>query len=136
MKSTISTIVSAITLFALASLFYMTIGRSAIFASYLPLYRPEFDMKFWAIICGHLLQGFFFTLIYTYYYKGENPLKEGFIFGLLLGLLFALPVTFFMWATFPVSYKAAIVDGVGMGIRILVAGIVIGLIMGKKVKTE
>jgi hypothetical protein len=65
-------------------------------------------------------------------YKGESPIKEGFIFGILTGFLLALPYVFYVWGSYQVRYRAVIADGVGMGIRILIVGIVIGLIFGKK----
>jgi hypothetical protein len=100
--------------------------------SYYLLFRAEDDFKLWAMIAGCLLQGLFLTVVYAYYYKGEKPFQEGFIYGLLMAFLMALPVVFFMWGAYKVQYKGAIADGIGMGFRILVTCIVIGLIMGKK----
>jgi hypothetical protein len=136
MKIILSTIASAIVLFLLSSIFYMSVvNHFASFETYKQLWRGPEDMKFWTIIIGNLLQGFFLSILYWKYYKGESPAAEGFTFGLIVGLLFSVPYIFFMWGTFLVRYKAVIMDGASMGFRILIASIVIALIFGKKKAT-
>jgi hypothetical protein len=136
MKLALSTIVSAIVLFLLAFLFYWGVFASGHMGSYIHMMRPETDQKIWANIVGFLIQGFLMSLIYMKYYKGESPFKEGFLYGLYIGLLVSLPYIFFMWANYLVRYKAVIADGLGMGFRYLIAGIIIGLIFGKKENTK
>jgi len=135
MKLVTSTVISALTLFILGFLFYWGIFSMGHMSSYLHLMRPEADQKMLANIVGFLVQGFTLSLLYMYYYKGESPFKEGLIFGILAGLLVSLPYVFFMWANYTVRYKGVIADGIGMGFRIMIAGIVIGLIFGKKKDT-
>lgn len=101
-------------------------------SSFVHLMRPETDQKMLANVVGFLVQGFTLSLLYMYYFKGESPVKEGIAFGLLTGLIVALPYVFFMWANYTVRYKGVILDGLGMGFRIFVTGIVIALIFGKK----
>jgi hypothetical protein len=131
MKLIISTIVTAILFFLLGWLFY-----GVIFAGHMStmklLMRPESDFKMWALIVGCLLQALLLSYIYMISYKGEAPLKEGAIYGFLIGILFSVPYVFFMWSSYQVGYRAILADAVGMGIRILLAGIIIGLIFGKK----
>jgi len=132
MKTVISTFAAAIVLFLISFVFYSIMESASKMQSYIPLLRGHDDFKLWAMIAGCLLEGLFLTVIYSYYYKGEAPLKEGFIYGLLMAFLMALPFVFFMWGAFKVQYKGVIADGIGMGFRIFVTCIVIGLIMGKK----
>lgn len=132
MKLLTSTLVSSLVLFILAFLFYWGVFSAGYMGSYLHIMRPPEDQKILANIVGFITQGFLLSLIYMYYYKGISPFKEGLIYGLLTGFLISIPFIFFMWANYTVRYKAVIAEGVGMGIRILIAGIVIGLIFGKK----
>jgi hypothetical protein len=133
MKILISTIVGAIVLFILSWLTYGVI-LAKYMAQFGPSMRTEADMRFWAIIVGTILQAFFLAYIYTKVYKGESPIKEGFLFGFLLSLLVYLPYIFFFWGSYAITYKLIIADGVLMGIRMTIAAIVIALIIGKKEK--
>ena len=65
-------------------------------------------------------------------YKGESPFKEGITYGIMIGILFSVPYVFFMWASYRIGYRAVLADAFGMGFRILLAGILIGLVFGKK----
>ena len=135
MKIIISTIVSAIVLFILSWLAYGVIMAKSL-AGFGNLMRSPDDMRMWAIIIGTVLQAFFMSWIYTMVYKGESPLKEGFIYGFMLSLLMDIPYVFFYWGSYNISYKLVIEDAVLMGIRTTIAGIVIALIIGKKEKTS
>jgi hypothetical protein len=132
MKLLISTIVSAIVLYFLGWLNY-----AVIFAKYtneMMVMRSPEDMKMWAIIVGTILQALFLSWIYTKVYKGESPFKEGFLYGFLLSILVYVPYIFFYWASYPIRYTLVIADGISMGIRVTIATIIIGLIIGKKEK--
>jgi len=134
MKLLISTILSAIILFILSWLSY-----GVIMAKYLNQFigmRTADDMRMWAIIVGTVLQGFFLSWIYSKVYKGVSPVKEGFLYGLLLSILVYVPYIFFYWGSYPVHYSLVIADGALMGIRITIAAIVIALITGRKEKTS
>ena len=133
MKILISTIVSAIVLFLLGWLTY-----GVIFAKYVKDFvgmRPPDDIRMWAITVGTILQSFFLSWIYTKVYKGESPIKEGFLFGFLISLLIYVPYIFFYWGSYALTYKLVIADAVLMGIRVTIASIIIALIIGPKNKT-
>ena len=131
MKLLYSTIASFIVLFLLGWLFY-GVFLTKLMASYIPIMRPASDMKMWAVIVGYIFQSFFLSWIYQKFFQGVSPLKDGFLYGLYYSLLVILPMLFFMWATYQVTYPAAIADAIGMGIRIIIATIVIAYIFGKK----
>ncbi|MBN1633275.1 MAG: DUF1761 domain-containing protein [Ignavibacteria bacterium] len=135
MKLIISTIVGAIIFFLLGWLFY-----GIIFADYFvtmkELMRPESDMKWWALIVAHILQALILSFLYMKTYKGESPLKEGFLFGLATGILMSVPYIFYMWASYKVTYKEIVPDGIILFVMIFIVGIVIGLIFGKKEKPK
>ena len=132
MKLVTSTIISALVLFILSFLFNWVVFSNGYMGSYLHIMRPPEEPKIFANIVGFIFQGLILSYIYSYYHKGESPFKEGLIFGLLTGLFVSLPYIFIIWANYTVRYKAVIANGIGMGFRVLIAGIVIGLIFGKK----
>lgn len=134
MKLLISTIVTAIVLFLLSWLTYGVILANQM-AAFPGMRTPE-DMRMWAIIVGTILQAFFMCYVYSKVYKGESPFMEGFLFGFLLSLIIYVPYIFYFWGSYGVKYTLVIADGVSMGIRMTIAGILIGLIFGKKQKAS
>lgn len=130
MKLVLSTIFSAIALFFLAFLFYWGIFSAGYMSSFFHIMREPGSNTMWANILGSLFQGFFLSLIYKYYFRGDTPFKGGLMYGLLIGFLVSIPYVFFMWANYSVRWKGVLADGVGMGIRFLIAGIIIGLTFG------
>lgn len=135
MKLIISTIVGAIIFFLLGWLIY-----GVILADYLGtlrnLMRPSSDMKWWALIVAQVLHALILSYLYMKTYKGESPFKEGFLFGLAIGILMSAPYVFYLWSSYKVSYRSAIGDGAVSFIMNFIVGIVIGLIFGKKEKQE
>lgn len=136
MKLIISTIVVAIFFFFFGWLIYGVILANAL-PTMAKFMRPESDFKWWALIVGMIIEAFLLSFIYMKTYKGVAPFKEGVIFGFVIGLLKSLPYMFYMWATYQVPYREVLPDAISMGVTILIAGIIIGLIFGKKsVATE
>jgi hypothetical protein len=131
MKLLISTVVAFVLFFLLGWLFYGVIFVNHL-SSMKVIMRPESDMKMWAIMVGHLLQGLFLSILYMKTYKGENPLKEGVIYASLITMLMTFPYVFYMWGAYLPKYKAVLADGAGMAVRIFVVCIVIAFIFGKK----
>ena len=131
MKLILSTIIGGIVFFILGWIIYGVIFMNFMHENYANIMRPEADMKLWAIAVANLLQAFFLAWIYPKGYKGGSPAKEGFMFGLFFGLLMGVPYVFYMWASYPVKWQAALVDGVVVGIMTLIVGLVIGLIYGR-----
>jgi CDP-diglyceride synthetase len=135
MKLIISTIVGAILFFLLGWLIYGVIFVNN-FDSMKQIMRPESDMKHWALIVGNILQALILSYLYMKTYKGESPLKEGFLFGFATGALVCAPYIFYMWSSYRVTYRAVVADGILMFIMFLIVGTAIGLIFGKKVISE
>jgi len=131
MKLLISTIVIAIFLFLFGWLIYGVILVNSL-PNMAKFMRPESDFKWWALIVGMIIEAFLLSFIYMKTYKGVSPFKEGFIFGFVIGLLKSLPYMFYMWASYQVPYREVVPDAISMGLTILIAGIIIGLIFGKK----
>lgn len=134
MKIIIAAIAGAIVMFLLSWLSYGVILAKNMAEFGGDIMRSPQDMRMWAIIVGTVLQAFFMSWIYTMTYKGESPLKEGFLFGFFISILMYIPYIFFYWGSNSVRYTLVITDGVLMGIRLTAAAIIIALIIGKKEK--
>jgi len=131
MKLILSAIIGGIVLFVLGWLFYGVIFMDFMNEGYGKIMRDPNDFKMWAIAVANLLQAFFLAWIYPKGYKGGSPAKEGFMFGIDFGLLMGVPYVFYMWASYPIKWQFALVDGIIVGFMTVIAGIVIGLIYGK-----
>ncbi len=55
------------------------------------LAREEPNMP--VVIVGYLILGFLMAFVYPIGYKGGSPVKEGFRFGALIGLIWVLPMS-------------------------------------------
>jgi hypothetical protein len=131
MKLILSAIIGGIVLFVLGWIFYGVIFMNFINEGYSGIMRPPYDFKLWAVAVANLLQAFFLAWIYPKGYQGGSPAKEGFMFGIDFGALTAAPYIFYMWASFPIKWQTALVDGIIVFILTLITGLVIGLIYGR-----
>jgi hypothetical protein len=131
MKLILSTIIGGIVFFILGWILYGMILMNFMQENFGGMMRSPDDFKLWAIAVANLLQAFFLALIYPKGYKGGSPAKEGFMFGIYFGLLSGAPYVFYMWASYPVTWQAALIDGVIVTIMTVIVGLVIGLIYGR-----
>lgn len=131
MKLILSTIVGGIVLFILGWVFYVLAFGSFITENFGKIMRSPDDYKLWAIVVAQFLQALFLAWIYPKGYKGGSPAKEGFMFGIAIGLLTSVPYVFYIWAQYPVKWQAAVVDGIIMLVMTIITGLVIGLIYGR-----
>ncbi len=131
MKLILATIVGGIVLFILGWVFYVLAFGSFITENFGKIMRSPDDYKLWAIVVAQFLQALFLAWIYPKGYKGGSPAKEGFMFGIAIGLLTSVPYVFYIWAQYPVKWQAAVVDGIIMLVMTIITGLVIGLIYGR-----
>lgn len=131
MKLILSTIIGGIVLFILGWIFYGLIFMNLMHESYGSLMRSPEDFKLWAIAAANLLEALFLSLIYPKGYKGGSPAAEGFKFGIYFGLLSGVPYIFYMWASYPIKWQTALVDGIIVFVITLITGLVIGLVYGR-----
>jgi len=131
MKLILSTIVGGIVLFVLGWIFYVLIFGGFMTDNFGKIMRDSGDYKLWAIIVANLFQALFLAWIYPKGYKGGSPAKEGFMYGIYMGLLLSVPYVFYIWAQYPVKWSAALIYGVLMLIMVIITGLVIGLVYGK-----
>ncbi len=132
MKLILSTIIVGIVLFLLGGLFFSLLFADYYKANFGFIMRSESDFKMWAFAVGSLARAFFMYIIYSKGYAGGSPFMEGLKFGFWIGLFFAVPYVFFTWGGSPVHYQPVIIDGALNFVMILIAGIVTGIIQGRK----
>jgi len=92
--------------------------------------REEPKMPF--IILGHLILGFLMALAYPIGYKGGAPVKEGFRFGALIGLIWILPWSLNIHGLWNLPLTVVIVDSAWRVVEEGIAGIVIALVYGRQ----
>lgn len=131
MKLILSTIVGGIVLFILGWILYGLIFVDFMKENYGKILRDPGDYKLWAVIAANFLQALFLAWIYPKGYKGGSPAKEGFMFGIDMGLLISVPFVFYNWAQYPIKWDAALVTGLIMLVVTVIAGFVIGMVYGK-----
>ena len=131
MKLILSTIIGGIVFFILGWIIYGMILMNFMQENFGSMMRSPDDFKLWAIAVANLLQAFFLALIYPKGYKGGSPAKEGLVFGIYFGLLMSVPYVFYMWASYPIRWHAALIDGIVVGVMTVIVGLVIGLIYGR-----
>jgi len=94
------------------------------------LAREEPNMP--VIIVGHLILGFLMALVYPIGYKGGSPVKEGFRFGGLIGLIFVLPASVILHGVWNLPLTAVIVDSAWHVVEEGGGGIALALVYGRQ----
>jgi len=101
------------------------------FASVSHLFRPNEEMKMWVIFVSYLFFAFFFTFIFSKGYEGKGIL-EGVRYGFYVALMMALPYNYMMYAVMPLPYSMAFQGFLYGTIELIICGIVLALVFGKK----
>ncbi len=94
------------------------------------LAREEPNMPF--VIVGYLILGFLMALVYPMGYKGGSPVKEGFRFGAVIGLIWILPLSVILHGVWNYPLTAVIVDSAWHVVEEGIAGIGIALVYGRQ----
>ena len=94
------------------------------------LAREEPNMP--VVIVGHLILGFLMAFVYPMGYKGGSPVKEGFRFGALIGLIWILPMSVIIHGLWNYPLTGVIVDSVWHIVEEGIAGIGIALVYGRQ----
>ncbi len=93
------------------------------------LAREEPNFVF--VFVGLLILYFLMALIYPIGYKGGSPLKEGFRFGALIGLIWVLPISVVDHGLHNLPLTLVIVDSAWHVVQEGIGGIVIALVYGR-----
>jgi hypothetical protein len=95
------------------------------------LLRPEGEMIYWIVPIVGLFFSFFFTFIYSRGYEGKGIL-EGARYGLYIGLMVALPMSYSAYAVMPIPYSLALQWFVYGTIEYVIAGMVLAMVFRPK----
>ena len=90
--------------------------------------EPNFVFLFVALLILYFLM----ALIYPIGYKGGSPVKEGFRFGALIGLIWALPHSVGNHGLYNLPLTYVIVDSAWHVVQEGIGGIVIALVYGRQ----
>lgn len=92
--------------------------------------RMEMPVLYFVIT--HLMRAIVFVYVYHMLYKGGNPIVKGLKFGFLMGMLTGLTVTSY-YGDFEISSPGwAVLEFAFSMTRALIAGLLIGIIIGQK----
>lgn len=95
------------------------------------LFRPNEEMKLWVIYVSYVFFAFFFTFIFSKGYEGKGVL-EGVRYGFYVALMMALPYNYMSYAVMPVPYSMAFQGFLYATIELIICGVVLALVFGKK----
>lgn len=133
-KLTLATIVAFIIMVLLSSLWYMVIMGDYYDREFTEVQRPEFKMAW--IFIGYLVAALLMAYIYPIGYRGGSPAGEGLRFGLLIGLIMALPSALVYYGVWTIPFGATLIDAIYLIIEKIAGGLVIGLIYGRSASSK
>ena len=129
-KFVLAWVVAFVVTFLLAVLWHLFLLADFYEVQSQALAREEPNMA--VIIVGYLILGFLMALVYPIGYKGGSPVKEGFRFGALIGLIWVLPVSVIFHGVWNLPLTAVIVDSAWHVIEEGVGGIAIARVYGRQ----
>jgi hypothetical protein len=95
------------------------------------LWRMPEEMKTGVIFIVQLIYAFFLTLIFSKGYTHKGVL-EGIRYGFYVSMIAVLPGAYMTYATMPVPYSLALGWFLGGLLELIVAGVILALVFGKK----
>ena len=129
-KMVIALFASFIVMFLLAGLWHMVI-MADLYSGPKTLEEPMLHF----IALGYFVLALIMTYIYPKGYKGGKPVIEGLKFGILMGLLWILPLNLVLYGVMGGSGTVIIVDVIWHVVEQGIGGIVIGLVYGSQSST-
>jgi len=118
-----------VVMFLLSGLWYLVIMKNYYQVQFSEVNRAE-PMILW-IFLGYLIAAFLMAYIYPIGYKGGSPAGEGLKFGILIGLLMALPVGLIFYGAYTIPLSGTFVDIIYQVIEKSIGGVIIGLVYGR-----
>ncbi len=122
-------LVALILMSAISTLWYMVIMEGFYAENFGEIQRTDFNMVW--IIVGYVFYALLLAYIYPKGYQGGGPMNEGLKFGLLMGLLIAVPMGFVNLGVWKITLTGSIIEMIYQIIEKSIAGLAIGLIYGK-----
>ncbi|OGU60618.1 MAG: hypothetical protein A2455_07340 [Ignavibacteria bacterium RIFOXYC2_FULL_35_16] len=131
-KMLLACLAAFVVTFLLSGLWHIVLLGDFYKANDVALARAEPNMLF--VILGQLILTFLMAVVYPMGYKGGSPVKEGFRFGAIIGLIWLLPWSVMMHGLWNYPLAGVIVDSAWHVVEEGVGGIVIGLVYGTSKK--
>ena len=131
-KMLLACLAAFVVTFLLSGLWHIVLLGDFYKANDVALARAEPNMLF--VILGQLILTFLMAVVYPMGYKGGSPVKEGFRFGAIIGLIWLLPWSVMMHGIWNYPLAGVIVDSAWHVVEEGVGGIVIGLVYGTSKK--
>ena len=91
------------------------------------------EPKMQFIVLGYFILALILAYIYPLGYKGGTPVIEGLKFGILMGLLWILPLSVVLFGVMESSGTLLVVDAIWHVVEQGIGGIVIGLVYGSQI---
>ena len=129
-KFVLAWVAAVVVTFLLGVLWHLFLLADFYEAQHQALAREEPNMP--VVFVGYLILGFLMALAYPVGYKGGSPVKEGFRFGALIGLIWILPVSVILYGVWNYPLTAVIVDSAWHVVEEGIAGIAIALVYGRQ----
>ena len=121
---------SFVVMFLLSFLWYGLLMEEFYAATYAEVNLPMEDFSMTLIVVGYLIQAFMLSYIFPIGFGGGSAVKEGLRFGLILGMLFALPGAFILAAVYKMPLEGNLIDAAYHIVEFAAGGIVIAKIYG------
>jgi len=128
-KLILATVLGFVVMFLISGLWYLIIMKGYYNEQFSEVFRQESKMIWIAI--GYLVGAFLLALIYPIGYKGGAPMNEGLRFGILMGLLIALPMGLTLYGVYTIPLIPTIINIVYQVVEKGIGGLFIGLVYGK-----
>ena len=119
-----------IAMFLLSYLWYGVVAAGYYETTFSGLARAAGEMSLASIALGYLLLGFLLAYAFPFGYQGGSATSEGLRFGLLMGLLIALPQAFINSGAWDVALQASLVDAVYRVAELTLGGFVTAMLYG------
>ena len=117
-------------MFLLSFVWYGWLMMEYNMVNYAEVNLPMEDFSMPLLVVGYLIQAFMLSYIFPIGFGGGPAVKEGIRFGVILGILFALPGAFIFAAVYKMPLPANIVNAVYHIVEFAAGGIVIAKIYG------
>ena len=115
-----------VAMFALSGLWHMLIMADFYEANSSSTAFAEPKMQF--IVLGYLILALIMAYIYPLGYKGGSSVTEGLKFGLIIGLLWILPIGVVLYGVMESSGTLLVVDAIWHIVEQGIGGVVVGLV--------